>query len=69
MIYQKDAEVLRLKKLAGADYRIVGNIIGVHPSAASQRCLGFSRWQDGERRRLIAELNQMITEREQVAEK
>jgi len=52
MQYDKDHEILDLKRQAKVDYRQCGNELGLHPSACSQRCLGFIRWQSGERERL-----------------
>lgn len=60
MQYEKDYEVLDLKRQAKADYRECGNELHLHPSACSQRCLGFINWQPGERARLIKYLRDRI---------
>lgn len=65
MQYEKDAEILELKRRAKADYRQCGNELGLHPSACSQRCLGFIRWQLGERERLRKFLMQRIAIRQE----
>lgn len=62
---EKDAEVLLLRFRAGADYREIGNILNRSPSAAAGRCLGFIRWQYGERRKVIDFLNNKISQLEQ----
>jgi len=68
-MFQKDAEILDLKRQARVDYREVANELRIHPSAATQRCLGYCYWQPGERGRLINFLRQKIAEREQATEK
>ncbi len=68
-MFEKDAEILILKRKAGVNYRDCGNELSLHPSAASQRCLGFIRWQIGERERLKRFLLTRITELERVGSK
>jgi hypothetical protein len=67
MQYQKDAEILDLKRRAKSDYRDCANAIGIAPTLCSQRVLGFIRWQGNERERLRRFLVAQITEHEQVA--
>lgn len=66
MTYQKDEEVLALKRKAEADYRDLANVLGLSPSASTQRVLGFTRWRIGERERVIRFLKGRIAARESV---
>lgn len=59
-LYEKDEVVLELKRKAEADYRDLGNELGISPGCASQRTLGFLMWQPGERERVIRFLEQRI---------
>ena len=68
MQYDKDHEALELKRRARADYRQCGNAIGIHPSLCSQRCLGFIRWQPGERERLVKYLQGRIATMQEAEE-
>jgi hypothetical protein len=63
-VFEKDDEILDLKHLTRIDYRQIANELGMHPSAATQRCLGFIRWQSGERERLKRFLLARIAEHE-----
>lgn len=60
MQYEKDLEILALKKQARADYRDCANALGTSPTLVSQRCLGFTNWQPGERQRLYRFLQQRV---------
>lgn len=63
-MYAKDAEVLELKRRAGADYRDLANILGKSPARASQLVLGFGYWQPGQRERVIRYLREQIEQRQ-----
>lgn len=59
-MYQKDHEIIELKRQAGLNYRDCANAIGIHPNGVTQRCCGFSNWQPGERERLLKFLRDRI---------
>lgn len=64
LIYQKDQEIIELRRITGLTNRELGNLIGVHPNTIGQKILGFCCWQGTERKRLIRALT-AIKEKQQ----
>jgi cyanate lyase len=56
MIFEKDKEILELKRMAGVDYRDLANVLGISPNAVTRRVLGFQSMSAKERGTLIAYL-------------
>jgi len=68
MVFQRDLEIIELKRMACADYRDIGNELGISPNLAAQRANGFARWLPGEREKALAFLQERISEQRATAE-
>lgn len=53
MVFQKDEEILELKRKAGVDYRDLANVLGVSPNSVTRRVLGFQVMTANDRLTLI----------------
>lgn len=62
-MFERDCEMLNLKRQAGVDYRFCGSILSLSPNTVAQRFGGYIHWQFGEREKLRRALLQRIKER------
>jgi len=63
MAYEKDDEILELKRKAGVDYRDLANALGISPNAVTRRVLGFQTLSGKERITIIGFLQKKIKSR------
>jgi cyanate lyase len=62
MIFEKDKEILDLKRKAGVDYRDLANVLGISPNAVTRRVLGFQSMSAKERGMIVTYLKNIAEE-------